>query len=241
MSAKKKKSPLKQLTLNFGQNSTIPNQCKECGLFYSTSDREDIQLHEKIHNERENSLKYFASKGEKIVQEYYDGKCLLVEYGVDSKQAASKALQVLDYVDADLGIRSEIKSNLEFNQSNLNSIKFYLFVSFSFKKIVGFCMAEKIHKAFKIKFLDEKSNSFTYDEEAPEKATCGISRIWVAPSMRRNKIATRLLDCVRINFMYFRSLKLDEIAFSDPTQFGQALAKKYFSSNHFLVYRNSQN
>ncbi len=98
-------------------------------------------------------------------------------------------------------------------------------------------MAEHIEKAYKIQYINQ---SFTYDEKAAEKALCGISRIWVSTSMRRNKIATKLLDCARMNFLYFRVLELNEIAFSDPTQLGQAFAKSYLQNEHFLVYNSTR-
>ena len=41
-------------------------------------------------------------------------------------------------------------------------------------------------------------NDFLYlYSSAPQRAQCGISRIWVLQQYRRKGIATRILDCVR--------------------------------------------
>ena len=237
MSAKKK-SPLTQLTLNFGQRAPNSIECKECGLFYDLNDKEDSKLHKKIHNEREAALRYsINSESEKVVQEYPDGKCVVVEFGVDPKHLVRKALQVLEYVDHSLGIRQDENQQTIKSYDVSNSAKFYFFISA--KKIVGFCLAEKIERAHRIKYLNSQSNAFVYDEVQAEKAECGISRIWVWPGLRRNKIASRLLDCVRLNFLYFCYIASNQIAFSDPTQLGQALAKSYFATDAFLVYTRS--
>lgn len=238
MSAKKS-TPFKQLTLNFGQKVEKTIQCPDCYLFYNTHDKEDTQLHSKLHNERENALKYVSSKGEKLVQEYSDGKCIVIEVGIDSKQLVSKAIQVLDYVDSQLGINNKNSTNqTTSNQKLKDSTKIYLFVSLPVKKIVGVCMAEPIEKAFKIEYPSNSAKTFSYNVAKPETAVCGINRIWVSVNARRQRIASRLLDCVRINFLYFKSLQLNEIAFSDPTENGQALAKSYTQTDTFLVYNH---
>ena len=66
----KNTTPLKQLTLNFGQKDREPIKCLECNLLYNSNDKEDSQFHKKIHAELETTLKYTSLKGEKIVQEY---------------------------------------------------------------------------------------------------------------------------------------------------------------------------
>lgn len=241
MSAKKS-TPFKQLTLNFGQKVQKSIQCPDCNLFYNSNDKEDTQLHAKIHSERENALRYITLKGEKVVQEYSDGKCIVIEAGIDSKQFIHKAIQVLEYVDSQLGINQAAKTDSnhydEISSKIKDSTKIYLFISKTLKKVVGLCMTESIEQAFKIEYLNQGTKTFTYNESNSVKAICGINRIWVSTSMRRQRVASRLLDCVRINFLYFKSLHLNDIAFSDPTEFGQALAKNYLQTESFLVYNH---
>ncbi|XP_023576125.1 N-acetyltransferase ESCO1 isoform X2 [Octodon degus] len=77
----------------------------------------------------------------------------------------------------------------------------------------------------------------------PEPAICGISRIWVFSLMRRQKIASRMIECLRSNFIYGSYLSKEEIAFSDPTPDGKLFATQYCGTGQFLVYNfiNGQN
>lgn len=251
MSSKKNPlTPLRQMTLNFGQKSSpkVTNVCKECGMIYHLNDKEDEQLHFKYHssNKDTNILKYSTSiKGEKLVQEYTDGKCIVVEYGIDSHQAIQKALNVLDFVDSQLGI-NENQQEISFNQKSHRNIKpsskFYLFISSITKKIVGFCLAEHIENAQKIAYLNKNQSTFTFsDENTQEKVKCGINRIWVASDMRRQGIASKLLDCVCVNFIYIHKLEPCQLAFSDPTEFGRKLARNYCKNDNFLIYNCLKN
>ncbi|KAG8009552.1 N-acetyltransferase ESCO1 [Nibea albiflora] len=54
--------------------------------------------------------------------------------------------------------------------------------------------------------------------------------------MRRQGIASRMLECLRNNFVYGSYLSKDEIAFSDPTPDGKLFATQYFGTSQFLVY-----
>ena len=245
MSSKKTTlTPLKQMTLNFGQKSSpkTTSECKECGMVYQLNDKQDEQLHAKYHGENKEAslLKYTSMRGEKLVQEYTDGKCVVIEYGTDSNQSIQKALKVLDFVDNQLGIsenRQQNNSDRSPHRHIKNLSKFYFFVSSISNRIVGFCLAEHVEKAHKISYLNENANTFTYDEKsASEPANCGINRIWVASNMRRHGIATRILDCVRVNFIYIYKLEPHQLAFSDPTEYGRKLAKSYCKNDSFLIY-----
>lgn len=231
-------TPQKQMILDFGQKNIGLKQCKECGMVYDLNDKHDLDLHQNYHKQKDNILKFNGFKNEKIVKEYLDGRCIVIEPDFDSKIAKQKAEQMLKYVDTQLGIRNQVLSEINSkNESSPNSCKYYLFIHLN--RIIGFCLAETISKAFKIKFLNETTTCIDKDCEA--KAVCGISRIWVDAKYRRMKIASKLLDCVRINFLYYQTLSLNDIAFSDPTENGRRLACSYFKTNNFLVYENSSN
>ncbi len=169
----------------------------------------------------------------------------MVEYSLDPNQSVNKALKVLEYVDAQLGI-TELKKeeddeyNAIIRQRSLvnKTAKFYFFVDKLQKKIVGFCMAEQIDRAFRIKYLNENHDTFACDEAAKteSKTLCGINRVWVAAEMRHKRIASRLLDCVCSNFAYVYRLDRDQLAFSDPTPNGRLLAKRYCQNDFFLIY-----
>lgn len=65
---------------------------------------------------------------------------------------------------------------------------------------------------------------------------CGISRIWVAPTCRHQRIATKLLTSIRSHFCVGSFLSYDEIAFSAPTDDGKKLAASLTQRNDFLIY-----
>lgn len=52
----------------------------------------------------------------------------------------------------------------------------------------------------KISFLDE--HNFIFSSTEPVSALCGISRVWVLSNNRRQKIATRLVDCLRYIYWF---------------------------------------
>ena len=236
-------TPLKQLTLNFGQRSSpntarVTRECPDCSMIYRLDDKHEEHLHAKHHTEHTrapNLLKYVSPKsGEKLVHAYDEGKCVVVEYGTDAPHTVQRACQVLDFVDAQLGIEEKRLSR------KLKPLtKFYMFVTGADNRIVGFCMAEPVESAHRIAYLNSENGAFTLGERVAS-AKCGISRVWVAESARRRRVASRLLDCVSVNFVYVRTLDAPkEIAFSDPTEFGRELARSYCRTNSFLIYNSS--
>ncbi|XP_036177574.1 N-acetyltransferase ESCO1 isoform X2 [Myotis myotis] len=123
------------------------------------------------------------------------------------------------------------------------------------KKVVGCLIAEHIQWGYRV--IEEKLPVTRSEEEKvrferqkawccstlPEPAICGISRIWVFSMMRRKKIASRMIECLRSNFIYGSYLSKEEIAFSDPTPDGKLFATQYCGTGQFLVYNfiNGQN
>ncbi|KAG0381043.1 N-acetyltransferase esco2 [Mortierella sp. AD032] len=90
--------------------------------------------------------------------------------------------------------------------------------------------------------LDEQDGSregggaAIFCSKVPQPAICGINRIWVSSQHRRQKIASRMLDAVRERFIYACQLETKDLAFSQPTGDGKALARQYLGSDRFLVY-----
>ncbi|XP_028784945.1 protein CHROMOSOME TRANSMISSION FIDELITY 7 [Neltuma alba] len=68
-------------------------------------------------------------------------------------------------------------------------------------------------------------------------AVCGIRAIWVTSSNRRKGVATQLLDAVRKSFCMGFVLDHSQLAFSQPTSVGMALASSYTGTGSFSVYR----
>ena len=65
--------------------------------------------------------------------------------------------------------------------------------------------------------------------ETKYPAVVGVSRIWTSKSFRRRGIADNLLECVMNQFIYGMAIEPTEVAFSQPTAMGTALAKAWFN------------
>ncbi|KAF9967574.1 N-acetyltransferase esco2 [Mortierella alpina] len=83
---------------------------------------------------------------------------------------------------------------------------------------------------------EEDESSAIFCSTVPQPAICGINRIWVSRHYRRQRIASRMLDAVRNRFNYACKLDKKDLAFSQPTGDGKALAKQYLGTERFLVY-----
>ncbi|XP_062184886.1 protein CHROMOSOME TRANSMISSION FIDELITY 7 [Phragmites australis] len=75
-------------------------------------------------------------------------------------------------------------------------------------------------------------------EEEAVPALCGFRAIWVVPSRRRKRIASKLMDVARKTFCKGGTLGMSQCAFSPPTSSGKALACRYCKTSAFLVYRD---
>nr|XP_012566874.1 N-acetyltransferase ESCO2 isoform X3 [Hydra vulgaris] len=179
---------------------------------------------------------YIGWKNERVVQEFYDGRIILVKSS-DNHLHQKKLLDIKDIVDTELGFTKN-------QNTNSSDQQVYLFISA--KKIVGYAVALPISKAFPIILTTEISNpesacgapttSWCCSIE-PVPAVCGISRIWVFSQNRRQNIATRIVDCIRHNFLYGCVISKNKIAFSDPTPDGRIFAEKYIEDPRILVFR----
>lgn len=240
------KADEKQLIIDAGQKRFGAVSCNVCGMLYTASNPEDETQHLLFHNQFISAVKYVGWKKERILAEYPDGRIIMV-LPEDPKYALKKVDEIREMVDNDLG----------FQQAPLmcySRTKTLLFIS-NDKKVVGCLIAEHIQWGYRV--IEEKLPAIRSEEEKvrferqkawccstlPEPAICGISRIWVFSMMRRKKIASRMIECLRSNFIYGSYLSKEEIAFSDPTPDGKLFATQYCGTGQFLVYNfiNGQN
>ncbi|XP_021520511.1 N-acetyltransferase ESCO1 [Meriones unguiculatus] len=236
----------KQLIIDAGHKRFGAVSCNICGMLYTASNPEDETQHLLFHNQFISAVKYVGWKKERILAEYPDGRIIMV-LPEDPKYALKKVDEIREMVDNDLG----------FQQAPLmcySRAKTLLFIS-NDKKVVGCLIAEHIQWGYRV--IEEKLPVIRSEEEkvgferqkawccstSPEPAICGISRIWVFSMMRRKKIASRMIECLRSNFIYGSYLSKEEIAFSDPTPDGKLFATQYCGTGQFLVYNfiNGQN
>jgi len=74
---------------------------------------------------------------------------------------------------------------------------------------------------------------------AAEAAGAGVRALWVAPAARRHGLATRLLDLAAQRLRHAAPLPRAQLAFSQPTAAGRALAERYSGCPAFLVYSDA--
>ncbi|TWW70834.1 N-acetyltransferase ESCO1 [Takifugu flavidus] len=227
-----------QTIIDAGQKHFGAVGCTVCGMLYSAANPEDESQHLLFHNQFISAVKYVGWKKERILAEYPDGKIILV-LPDDPKYSLKKVEEIREVVDSDLGFQ-QVETKCP------SKTKTFLFIS-SDKKVAGCLIAEHIEEGYRViedpvpegsegeKLMFERQRAWCCSI-TPEPAICGISRIWVVSMMRRQGIASRMLDCLRNNFVFGSYLSKDEIAFSDPTPDGKLFATKYFGTSQFLVY-----
>ncbi|XP_051909480.1 N-acetyltransferase ESCO2 [Hippocampus zosterae] len=235
---RKEKHDDDQLIIDAGQKQFGATTCGSCGMVYSSDNPEDNFQHEQFHQCLLDSIKFVGWKKERVVGEFWDGKIILVMPD-DPKYAIKKAEEVRLIADNELGFQQA-------TLSRPSQAKTYLFVNTD-RMVVGCLVAESIRQAFRVLEQPDQIKDMTKDDfmdrhrawccsTVPEKALCGISRVWVFSLARRQGVARRMLDTVRSTFMYGSHLTKEEIAFSDPTPDGKQFATAYCGTPTFLVY-----
>ncbi|KAI9843575.1 MAG: N-acetyltransferase O1 (Establishment of cohesion protein 1) [Sclerophora amabilis] len=119
--------------------------------------------------------------------------------------------------------------------------RFMIFLYIRGDKCVGLCLAERITKAHKVvddatdatgtttlETLAAKGSSISISLES-YAALLGISRIWTSSSHRRKGIASTLMEHARRLFVYGMEVPKDMMAFSQPTDSGGRLARRWFA------------
>ncbi|XP_042570605.1 N-acetyltransferase ESCO1-like isoform X1 [Cyprinus carpio] len=221
-----------------GQKAFGAVTCNVCGMLYSPTSPEDESQHLLFHNQFISAVRYVGWKKERILGEYPDGKIILV-LPDDPKYALKKVEEIREMVDNDLGFQ-QVETKVP------SQTKTFLFIS-NDRKVAGCLIAEHIQEGYRVieesvlegsegeKVMYERQRAWCCST-VPEPALCGISRIWVFSMMRRRGIASRMIECLRNNFIYGSHLSKDEIAFSDPTPDGKLFATHYCGTSQFLVY-----
>ncbi|KAF2751818.1 hypothetical protein M011DRAFT_522755 [Sporormia fimetaria CBS 119925] len=116
--------------------------------------------------------------------------------------------------------------------------RFKLYVYVRSNKCVGACLAERILEAHAVEAVEEapqdgpdaaehQSSSISVST-VTHPAILGISRIWTSSLHRKTGVASRLLNVARLDFLYGMTIEKEQVAFSQPTESGGRLARKWF-------------
>ncbi|KAL8793618.1 MAG: hypothetical protein Q9195_003770 [Heterodermia aff. obscurata] len=120
-------------------------------------------------------------------------------------------------------------------------VRFKAFVYLVGDRCIGCCLMEKISSGYPVVkqlFDQREKEDVTFDarsssisvSDRPDSVLLGVSRIWTSRSFRRQGIAETLLDCGRRHFFYGMEVTKDLVAFSQPTESGAQLAKRWYGA-----------
>lgn len=139
----------------------------------------------------------------------------------------------------DSGSRIPPKRKTRSEPADVVEAQFKAFVYLTGDKCIGVCLVQKISFGYKVvepsaedcKHMDNSARAQSSSisiSNTPEAALLGVMRIWTSRSFRRRGIAETLLDCARRHFFYGLEVTKDLVAFSQPTESGAKLAKRWY-------------
>ncbi|CAI2172947.1 19249_t:CDS:2 [Funneliformis geosporum] len=226
--SKKRVKSYEQTYLDIGQKDFGAYTCPECQMSY---------VRGVLGYQDEITLESIAEANDRVV---------LLVYNQSHYFERHKIKNTIEWVNLELGA-------VMLTEEKLNTSKAYFYIANKYD-IVGFALAIQIEKAYKVvvnssndKVQNESSKDSNMHNETdvgsgifcctnPIRAFCGISRLWVKKDYRRKKVASKLLDHVRKNFIYGCEIKPSEVAFSQPSGDGKSFATNYTGTREFLVY-----
>ncbi|TYZ58039.1 hypothetical protein PybrP1_002883 [[Pythium] brassicae (nom. inval.)] len=206
-----KAMPTMQSYIDVGQRSFGKHTtCPKCELLYTLGVPEDEKEHERFCKSSQRGLTIASWKNERLVRAFPEENARIIEIRrEDSPARVKKLLEVKLLLDDALGFVDEE----QFLQRSS-----FLFVQG--KQIVG-CVT-----------VDRVDHAFALDPDAS-----GLL-LWVHPSFRGKKIATRLVNSARDKLIYGMQIATHQVAFAQPTKDGLAFARSYVAPGEVLVYDN---
>jgi hypothetical protein len=249
---KTKTKRMVQMQLDLASESR--KACKTCGMEYIPSNAEDAALHRKFHAMNVGGVDFTKATVDRLRKNQVwtggDGSFITVVGRKDALALRNRTSDVLKVVNTELGAvpisdeelwsqttAPDTAQERDSKSAPVDRFKTYLYIRG--QKCIGACLAERIWDAYTVLAEDSpqtcqldaepatKSSSISIST-ATTPALLGISRIWASNQHRKNGIATRLLDCARSDFLYGLTVEKEKVAFSQPTESGGNLARKWF-------------
>ncbi|KAK2986611.1 hypothetical protein RJ640_004367 [Escallonia rubra] len=261
-----KKRNYAQFHLELGQSDFLLHTCTTCGFKYAAGEEEDEKVHKGFHKTHTHGIQFKGWKNERVIDlpALEGGRIILVLDG-DPPAQAKKVQEVVKMMEMELGdgwiFKKQCKVYLYISSQRVSGClvaepidKGYRILSssadgrnddISTKKarlsattlqFGGMSFQREITKRNRSEKHIEVPNGAILCEKEAVPALCGIRAIWVSPSNRRKHIATHLLDAARKSLCTDTIIERSQLAFSQPTSAGKALASSYIGTKTFLVY-----
>ncbi|CAH1988645.1 unnamed protein product [Acanthoscelides obtectus] len=217
-----KKIAADQMLLDAGQKRFGVTQCLECQFMYHLGDPSDEMIHTNYH-QAIHIFRFHGWKNERMVVTINSDRIIQI-LPHDSKLWLKRIQDLMGVVDRELGYYD--------SPFSVDNVQTFLYVKN--RLIVGCIVAVPASQGYRMLTTGPDEGDFCSKTVCPIK--CGISRIWVSSSHRRQGIGKALMDAVKANFIVGYPLDDGEIAMSSPTGMGKSFAVKYFGTPNFLVY-----
>ncbi|PKY07740.1 hypothetical protein P168DRAFT_261660 [Aspergillus campestris IBT 28561] len=252
--------PLRQMQIDLGHE--MRRTCSTCGMEYIPSNAEDAALHKKFHDMNATGVDlgkaFMRANASRWVYEatrFDEGYVVIVDRKA-SPTAKSQAKKVLEVISKELS-SPEIDDEVLWSQTEPPPSaaagqsdgpgekvdRYKVFLHMKDSRCVGACLTERIWESRPVDHVaTPKEGADTAVTVRPEThpAIVGISRIWTSGASRRKGIAMDLLDCVVSNFIYGMEIPKEQMAFSQPTESGRALARSFFGDVDWHVYEERE-
>lgn len=221
---------LQQMFLDFGQKNFSSRSCLECGMVWCPGLPEEESLHARRHKRYTHGVEFRGWKGERATRTFPDGSRIVCVRQGDPDAHWEKVSEVEEIVQAELGSGGCQAAPRK---------QVHLYVSTE-KRVVGFLSAQAVRRASRLlSRLDSTGEEVLELASEEEGVACGISEVWVLKAARGKGVARRLLETLLETFAPPGLLVRSQVAFSQPTPAGRALATKFFETQSFLVYRTT--
>ncbi|EAU31060.1 conserved hypothetical protein [Aspergillus terreus NIH2624] len=248
---------LRQMQIDLGHE--VRRTCATCGMEYVPSNAEDAALHKKFHDMNSTGVDlgkaFMRANASRWVYEatrFDEGYVVIVDRKASptAKNQAKKVLEVIskelsspEIEDDVLWSQIEPPEHLRGSHGSAEKVDRYkVFLHMKDSRCVGACLTERIWEAHPVEKPTAPRNGVdtaVTRRDVTHPAIVGVSRIWTSGASRRKGIAMDLLDCVVSNFIYGMEIPKEQMAFSQPTESGKALAQAFFGDEEWHVYEES--
>ncbi|KAL3937488.1 MAG: hypothetical protein SGBAC_007425 [Bacillariaceae sp.] len=220
---KNKKRRLAQVFIDCGQKNFGQVVCPKCGFGYVPGVTEDDKIHKQVCKEISDGVTWNSTSHCKIINRNSDANksCVVQIRPAEIKRHKSRLEKVLRIVEQDLGMHA----SEAMITTNGGSIFLYL----QDQKVVGYLGVNSISWAYRMFNLYER-------ETKPISCMLGVAVLWTHPRVRKQGIATKLVDAARENAVFGIVVARSKLAFSSPTEAGWKFAKTYCGNEEPLFY-----